>query len=185
MARIWRGLDPTVGSKTGACSGDNPAMATRKRKTESAQALLGDTQLRGVIGYQIAQASVVANRIYEAAVGQPRGLHRLEFSLLMLVRENPGCTASSLAKALGISMPNMVLWLDRVSAKGWVEREPSQSDRRSNHLRLTARGAEEASAAIAALTAAEAAGLELLSVAERAILAELLHRMAGIGREGG
>lgn len=159
-------------------------MATRKRKTEPASAPLGDSQLRAVIGYQIAQASVVANRLYESAVGQPRGLHRLEFSLLMLVRENPGCTASSLAKALGISMPNMVLWLDRVGAKGWVEREPSLSDRRSNHLRLTTRGEEEAGAALAALTAAEAAGLDLLSFAERAILAELLHRMAGIGRGG-
>lgn len=159
-------------------------MATRKRRTDPAAAPLGDTQLRGVIGYQIAQASVVANRIYETAVGQPRGLHRLEFSLLMLVGENPGCTASSLAKALGISMPNMVLWLDRVSAKGWVEREPSQADRRSNHLRLTARGEEEARTALAELSAAEAAGLDLLSFAERAILAELLHRMAGIGRGG-
>jgi DNA-binding MarR family transcriptional regulator len=141
---------------------------------------LGDTQLRPVIGYQIAQASVVANRLYERAVGQPRGLHRLEFSLLMLVRENPGCTASSLAKALGISMPNMVLWLDRVGAKGLVEREPSQSDRRSNHLRLTPQGDEEAAAATQALVAAEAAGLTRLSAAERAILAELLHKMAAI-----
>jgi DNA-binding MarR family transcriptional regulator len=157
-------------------------MATRKRRNEPAQALLGDTQLRGVIGYQIAQASVVANRLYEQAVGEPRGLHRLEYSLLMLVRENPGCTASSLAKALGISMPNTVLWLDRVAAKGWVEREPSQSDRRSNHLRLTALGEEQASAATAALTQAEARGLDPLSLAERAILAELLHRMAAIGR---
>ncbi len=159
-------------------------MVTRKRRSESAPAPLGDTQLRTVIGYQIAQASVVANGLYEAAVGQPRGLHRLEFSLLMLLRENPGCTASALAKALGISMPNMVLWLDRVSAKGWVEREPSQADRRSNHLRLTEQGHEEAAAALAALTAAEASGLAALSLAERAILAELLHRMAGIGRGG-
>jgi DNA-binding MarR family transcriptional regulator len=155
---------------------------TRKRKTEPAgPARLSDTLLQPVIGYQIAQASVIANRLYEQAVGQPRELHRLEYSLLMLVRENPGCTASGLSKSLGISMPNVVLWLDRVSAKGLIEREPSQSDRRSNHLRLTAQGEAEASAASAALIEAEAAGLAALSFGERAILIELLHKMALLG----
>ena len=158
-------------------------MATsRTRRADPPQPrALSDSQLRPVIGYQIAQASVVANRIYEGAVGGPRGLHRLEYSLLMLVRENPGCTASSLARALGISMPNMVLWLDRVGAKGLVEREPSRSDRRSNHLRLTLPGEQAATAATDALTAAEAAGLARLSAAERAILAELLHKVATLG----
>jgi DNA-binding MarR family transcriptional regulator len=167
-----RQIDPTARR-------DNAAMATRMRTADPASATrLDDTQLLPVIGYQIAQASVLANRLYENAVGQPLGLHRLVFSLLMLVRENPGCTASSLAKALGISMPNMVLWLDRVSDKGLVEREPSQSDRRSNHLRLTAAGDEVAQTAMQALVAAEATGLARLSNAERAMLGELLHKVS-------
>jgi DNA-binding MarR family transcriptional regulator len=154
-------------------------MTSHKRDIEGkASKHLKDTMLRPLLGFQIALASVVANRIYEQTIERLRGLHRLEYSILMLVLENPGCTASGLAKELGISLPNMVLWLDRVSSKGLIEREPNRSDRRSNHLRLTAAGVGEAKEATAALLAAEATVLDSLSVGERAILLELLHKVA-------
>jgi DNA-binding MarR family transcriptional regulator len=159
-------------------------MTSRKRETEEKTSThLKDTMLRPMLGFQIALASVVANRIYDQTIERVRGLHRLEYSILMLVLENPGCTASSLAKELGISLPNMILWLDRVSSKGLVEREPSRSDRRSNHLRLTAAGEREAKEATAALISAEATVLDSLSVGERAILLELLHKVAYTKRE--
>lgn len=155
-------------------------MATRRSRSDtSTPAGLGETRLQPVIGYQIAQASVVANRIYEQAVGGPQDLHRLEFSLLQLVAENPGCTAAALARALGISTPNMALWLDRVAAKGLVAREPSTADRRANHLHLTPQGLALAEASRQAIVAAEAAALAHLSFAERAMLAELLGKAAG------
>ena len=154
-------------------------MPTRPLARDSTPAgRLREAGLRAVIGYQIAQASVVANLLFEQAVAQPLKLHRLEFSILMLVRENPGCTATSLAKALGISTPNMALWLDRVSARALVERRPSHTDRRANHLHLTPDGDRLAAAAVAAVTAAEAEGMAALSAAERAMLAELLHKAA-------
>lgn len=140
---------------------------------------LHEAELKAVIGYQMAQASVVMDRIYEEAVGKHKGLHRVEYTLLMLVRANPGCTASSLAKALAVSAPNMALWLERIAAKGLLDRTPSAADRRSNHLRLTQRGEEAATAATQAILAAEQALLGGLSVGERAMLAELLHKAAG------
>ena len=90
-----------------------------------------------------------------------------------------------MSKELGISLPNTVLWLDRVSSKGLIEREPSRSDRRSNHLRLTAAGGCEAKEATAALVSAEATVLDALSVGERAILLELLHKVAYTERDKG
>jgi DNA-binding MarR family transcriptional regulator len=139
---------------------------------------LHEAELTAVMGYQMAQASVVMDRIYEEAVGRHKGLHRVEYTLLMLVRANPGCTASSLAKALAVSAPNMALWLERVAAKGLLDRTPSAADRRSNHLRLTQHGEEAAAAATQAILAAEEALLAGLSVGERAMLAELLHKAA-------
>jgi DNA-binding MarR family transcriptional regulator len=140
---------------------------------------LHEAELTAVMGYQMAQASVVMDRIYEETVGRHKGLHRVEYTLLMLVRANPGCTASNLAKALAVSAPNMALWLERVAAKGLLDRTPSAADRRSNHLRLTQRGKEAAAAATQAVLAAEEALLAGLSVGERAMLAELLHKAAG------
>jgi|JI10StandDraft_1071094.scaffolds.fasta_scaffold213334_2 DNA-binding MarR family transcriptional regulator len=139
---------------------------------------LAEAALKPLIGYQIAQASVTANRIYEATVGKPLGLHRLAFSILVLVQGNPGCTVSSLSKALNLSMPNTVLWVDRIMDKGWLARVPNESDRRSNHLRLTAEGVGMVEQATVAVLAGEEATLHNLSQAERAILAELLHKVA-------
>ncbi len=140
---------------------------------------LFEADLRSVIGYQLAQATIAAGRMYDVAVGNKTGLHRVEYSILMLVRANPGCTASSLAKALDVSTPNIALWLERVIAKSWVERTPSEADRRSNHLSLTDRGKQTADQATQAILMAEEASLTSLSDGERAILAELLHKVAG------
>lgn len=134
--------------------------------------------MRGVLGYQVAQASVVTNRLFEQAVAGPLGLHRLEFSVLVLIQENPGCTAARLAHALGISTPNMALWLDRVISKGLVQRLPCASDRRAVPLQLFPRGEKLAKAALEAVKAAESKALDALSEAERAMLAELLHKAA-------
>jgi DNA-binding MarR family transcriptional regulator len=139
---------------------------------------LVEADLQSVLGYQMAQASVVMDRVYEQAVGAPRNLHRVEYTLLMLVGANPGCTAAKLARALGMSTPNMTLWLDRVAGKGLLDRTPSASDRRANHLRLTPRGEETARDATQAIRAAEEALLSALSPAERMMLAELLHKAA-------
>jgi len=138
-----------------------------------------EADLKSIIGYQVAQASVVFNRIYETTVGKQDDLHRVEFTILMLVRANPGCTASSLAKALSVSAPNMALWLERTIAKGLLERTQSATDRRANHLRLTERGENLAQHVSQAIQEAEKAMLTGLSLGERTMLAELLHKAAG------
>lgn len=158
---------------------ENAPMPPKRARPETTPGgNLTEVQLKPVVGYQIAQASVVTSRIYDVAVGRKTGLHRLEYTILMLVRENPGCTSSSLARALDISAPNMALWLDRVTGKGLVDRIPSATDRRSNHLRLTALGEETVVQATQAILKTEAATLSALSFGERAILAELLHKVA-------
>lgn len=157
---------------------DNAPMAEDDVPDTTPAGKLQEAQLGAVIGYQMAQATLVTERIYDAAVGRKKDLHRLEYTILMLVRANPGCTASSLAKALDVSTPNMTLWLERVSRKGLVERTPSLSDRRANHLRVTARGEDTARRATQAIAEAEAKVLAGLSAGERAILSELLHKVA-------
>jgi len=159
---------------------DNARMAHKSTPTDITPAgNLLEAELTAVIGYQMAQATVVMDRIYEGVAGKQEGLHRVEYTLLMLVRANPGCTASSLAKALAVSAPNMALWLERLTAKGLLDRTPSAADRRSNHLHLTQRGEETTRQMTQEILVAEAALLAGLSVGERAMLAELLHKTAG------
>lgn len=157
----------------------NDGMTSKRKATLTTPAgNLTEAELQPVIGYQIAQASVVVNRIYEKAIAANLGLHRLEYSILMLLRENPHCTASSLAKALNVSTPNIALWLDRIISKGLLARVPNAADRRSNHLRLTDQGIAVVEQVTRTILAAEEATLSTLSFGERIILAELLHKVA-------
>lgn len=158
---------------------DNAEMTDKRARPETTPVgNLSEVHLKPVIGYQVAQASVVTSRIYDVAVGNKSGLHRLEYTILMLVQDNPDCTSSSLARALNISAPNMALWLERVTGKGLIDRVPSTADRRSNHLRLTRLGEQTVARATDAILRAEAATLSALSFGERAILTELLHKVA-------
>lgn len=141
-------------------------------------AALDEGALRGIVGYQLAQASVLADRVFDAQVGGPQSLRRLEFTLLALLQANSGATARQLSRALAVTPPHIALTVDRLAQRGLLSRERGQSDARLQHLSLTAAGMAMLSAAVPALQRAEADALAALSAAERAMLAELLHKVA-------
>lgn len=141
-------------------------------------AALDEGALRGVVGYQLAQAAVVANRVFDEQVGRPTGMRRLEFSLLALLHANPRATARQLAGALAVTPPNIAVAVDRLAQAGLLTRERSSHDARMQHLTLTTQGDAAVSHAVAALQQAETEALAGLSPAERAMLAELLHKAA-------
>lgn len=68
------------------------------------------------------------------------GLRQSDVSVLILIAENPGVTASALGRALDIQRANMVPLLKRLEESRLIEREPI--DRKSRGLRLTAYGRE-------------------------------------------
>jgi DNA-binding MarR family transcriptional regulator len=139
---------------------------------------LVEAGLRQIVGYGIAQAAITANDVFTAKVGKPLSLRRVEYTLLMLIQENPACSASRLARALDVTAPNITMWIDKLEERGWVVREKSQVDRRSQHLRLSPKGARLATEATQRLIEGERAALARLSPAERAMLTELLHKVA-------
>ena len=141
-------------------------------------ARLAEGPLHGIVGYQLAQASVVTDAVFDAAVQLPEGLRRLEFSVLCLVQANPDVSARQVAKALNVTPPHVAISLDRLETRGFVERRRSTADARVQHLRLTRAGGALVQAAVARVQAGEAAALTTLSPAERAMLLELLHKLA-------
>ena len=62
--------------------------------------------------------------------------------------------------------------------RGWVERVRGTRERRSMHIHLTADGRELVRRAEQIAAAMEAPALRMLSVAERALLTELLMKVA-------
>lgn len=139
---------------------------------------LAEAGLREVIGYQLAQAAIVTTRLFEREVGTPHDLRPVEYTLLQLIGANPGCSPVRLSKALAVTKPNITMWVDRLVARGLVVRAPSQSDKRSQELRTTPEGAALAETATARIQHAERSEIRGLSAAERAMLLELLHKLA-------
>lgn len=141
-------------------------------------AALDEGALRGILGYQLAQATVVTDRVFDERVGGPQVLRRLEFSMLALLQANPGATARQLSRALAVTPPHIALAVDRLSQAGLLTRERGAQDARLQHLTLTAAGLAALRRAVGALQQGEAEALASLSAAERGMLAELLHKAA-------
>ncbi len=150
----------------------------KRAPTDTPAGRMAEAGLHDVIGHQLAQATVVTSAVFQREVGGPHQLRPVEYTVLQLIAQNPGTSPVQLAKALAVTKPNITMWVDRLVGRGLAERTPSPSDGRSQQLRPTTAGAALAREATAKLRAAESAALHLLSAAERAILAELLHKVA-------
>jgi DNA-binding MarR family transcriptional regulator len=147
-------------------------------------ARLDEGPMRAVVGYQLAQASIVTSQVFMDTVGQPSDLRPVEYTVLALVVANPGVSARQLARALGVAPPNMAVWLERLQTRKLIDRRRSAADARVQHVKATPGGARLAAECTRQLLQAEAAALAGLSPAERAMLAELLHKAARSRRRG-
>jgi DNA-binding MarR family transcriptional regulator len=143
-----------------------------------------EASLRNVLGYQLAQATIVTDAIYEEQVGEPFQLRPVEYTVLTLIAENPGGSLVRLARALSVKPPNITIMVDRLEGKGLIARQASEQDRRSQVLHATPKGAQLVRQATEKIVAAETAQLPL-TPGEQAILAELLHKVAKARSKGG
>ena len=153
-----------------------PAQTTAADRTP--QARLTEGGLHGVIGYQLAQASIVTTQVFNGAVGTKSRLRPVEYTMLALIHANPDVTARQLARGLAVTPPNIAVWIERLQSRGLVLRSRSETDARLQHIRVSAAGAKLAREATKRLQEGEAAALASLSAAERAMLVELLHKLA-------
>lgn len=142
------------------------------------QARLAEAAMHGVVGYQLAQATIVTTLVFNETVGAAPGLRPVEYAVLALVHANPGVTARQIARGLALTPPNITVWLDKLEARGLVKRTRSRVDARMQHIETTPAGATLAREATQRLLAAESEALASLSAAERAMLVELLHKVA-------
>ncbi len=152
---------------------------TRTPRTAATPAgQLAEARLHQILGYQMAQATITTTAVFMKRVGEPFDLRPVEYTILTLVNENPGGSPASLSKALAVTPPNITVWIDKLEQRGLVARERSTTDRRAQHLRATLKGSQLAATATQALLEGEQDALASLTDGERAILVELLHKVA-------
>lgn len=137
-----------------------------------------DGVLGEAIGYHIARAEVTSNLFYARHIGDPLGLRPVEYSLLMLLLANGELSPKQLTQALSLAAPTLTMLVDRLHERGLIERQRSETDRRSQRVLLTAQGRALAEQAAAASPALNAAFDPLLSPGEQLMLTELLKKIA-------
>jgi DNA-binding MarR family transcriptional regulator len=139
---------------------------------------LDHSALRQVLGYQLSLADIPSKKLYFKHIGERFRLRPVEYSLLVLVMTNRDVTQKQLGQALSLSAPNLTLLLDKLAERGLLLRERSEIDRRVQHVRLTPEGEALTQQAHACVPAMEREWLKFLTEAEKAMLSELLQKMA-------
>jgi DNA-binding MarR family transcriptional regulator len=124
---------------------------------------------------------VCASRIAEALTGED--LVQLEFGTLIALELEPGVDQRRLADAMGIDPSNACLIVDRLHAKGLIDRQVNDADRRARNLYLTRKGRALWRRLRVKTTAANDRVLAPLDTAEREIFIDLLIRVIEGNRE--
>jgi len=142
------------------------------------QGHLQERDLRHLVGFQVAKASIVTLAIFDDVVGQPEGLRTVEYTVLALIDSNGSVAPAQLAKTLNLSPSYITVALDKLEARGFINRQADQRDRRGQRLTTTAKGHQEALRLTRSLIEAERRAMSTLSPVEQLMLAELLGKLA-------
>ena len=155
----------------------NEASADETSASPGRHATLDQARLQHLVGYAASRASIELKKTFARHLG-PLDLKAVEFSILVLVAANGEVNQKQLGDALDVSAPNMAVTLDRMVERGWVERVRSTQDRRAMNIHLTPAGQDLVQRAERIARTMENAPLRMLSPAERALLIELLLKVA-------
>jgi DNA-binding MarR family transcriptional regulator len=134
-------------------------------------------QFRHNIGYAIRRAQM---RVYDDFYAALADLDTTptRFTLMLLIRENPGIRSVDLARVLGVARSGMVRLIDELEQRELIAREVDKKDRRNQSLLLTGLGRRKLSRMEKAVERHEAHLTAGLSISERDKLLELLWRVA-------
>jgi len=161
-----------------------PAHIVEQALDETPAGDLQELELRRLIGYQVAQASVVTLAVFDEVVGQQVGLRTVEYTVLALIDANGDVSPAQLAKALSLSPSYITMALDKLAGKGFVRRETNERDRRGQRLHTTVDGKSQAARMTRGLLEAERQMFSgALTQVEQLMLAELLHKLARSRRQ--
>ncbi len=132
--------------------------------------------LTTLIGYQVRRAQVAIFQHFADAF-RDLDITPGQLGALVLIRDNPGLSQSTLGAALGVDRSTVVPLIDRLETRALVIRAPSPRDRRSHALQLSPAGSQLLVQAERRVRDHEAAVAHRLSDGERQTLLDLLARI--------
>ncbi len=112
---------------------------TKKKNSEGVRpAELDLGSLNGMLGVELRNAQSAAESAFARLSGKT--ILAGHYTILMLIRNNPGQNQTTLAKTVKLDRSTMVPILDQFERLGWVQRQPFAGDRRAYALHLTKTG---------------------------------------------
>lgn len=87
-------------------------------------------------GHLIRRAQQISGALFAEEVGA-HDLTSVQFSALYAIRENPEVDATRLSALIAFDRSTLGGVLERLEAKGWIERAHAGGDRRAKRLRIT------------------------------------------------
>jgi len=153
---------------------DKKPAAARRERAAGAKVDLGP--LPRLLGYNLRRAHQTSWRTYVSFIGENKIRPGL-FSLLCLVRANPGIAQIELGTHLGVDKASIVALLDRLERAGLIERRRSTRDRRRQGISLTEAGTVELDTLMVQVRQLERHMAARFSKAELDTFLSLLQRM--------
>jgi DNA-binding MarR family transcriptional regulator len=166
-----------AGGHPGAVTGRRRAPRAVGKGAERARGAKVDLAcLTRLLGYNLRRAYQMSWRVYVSTIGENK-LRPGLYSMLMLVRANPGIAQIELGTHLGVDKASVVALLDRLEHSGFIERRRSTRDRRRQGIFLTSVGAAELESLTVQVRQVEKQMNARFSRAEYEQLLELLQRL--------
>ena len=110
-------------------------------------------------------------------------LVQLEFAVLVFIDDMPGIDQRTLAAAMGIDRNNVGVIVERLEARGLIERPINGTDRRARSLHVTAKGGKLWRSLVPKVREADARILAPLTVPERSAFLDMLVRLVETHRD--
>jgi DNA-binding MarR family transcriptional regulator len=101
--------------------------------------LVRTAPFRELIGYALRRAQGTVYADLNDGLARLE-LRPLQYTLMLIVSQNPGVSQSGVCDALGIQKANCVPAMSELERRGFVVRRKSAADARSYELHLTAKG---------------------------------------------
>ncbi|MFN9746958.1 MAG: MarR family winged helix-turn-helix transcriptional regulator [Betaproteobacteria bacterium] len=128
-------------------------------------------------------------RLHQIAVAvflqelEPHGLTPVQYAALQAVANTPGTDQRSLARTIGLDTSTLGGVIDRLEARGLVQRNASPDDRRVRLLTLSRAGGELLAQAVPAMLRAQERMLEPLPARERTAFMRMLRALVTANNE--
>ena len=124
-------------------------------------------------GYAIRRLHQISVGIFLQSVGEG-GVTPVQYAALQVVSNLPGIDQRTLARNIALDTSTIGGVVDRLEARGWLERRTSPQDRRARQLFLTRAGDQTLAETIPAMLSAQEQILAPLTESQRKVFMRML-----------